>query len=65
MQSSKAVRFGGECSPPAPPSPSSVREYIMSGVYAQWLLVIPTKEVLRMRMALQLSVNAMGDEKDA
>ena len=42
----------------------SFREYTQSGLHAQWSLVAPQKDFMRLRMEIQTDLNRLGDQKD-
>ena len=42
----------------------SFREYTQSGLHAQWSLVAPQKDFMRLRMEIQTDLNKLGDRKE-
>ena len=42
----------------------SFREYSQSGLHAQWSLVAPQKDFMRLRMEIQTNLNRWGDRKE-
>ena len=42
----------------------SFREYTQSGLYAQWTLVAPQKDFIRLRMEIQTDLNTLGERRN-
>ena len=42
----------------------SFREYTQSGLHAQWSLVAPQKDFMRLRMEIQTDLNKLGERRD-
>ena len=42
----------------------SFREYTQSGLHAQWSLLAPQKEFMRLRMEIQTDLNTLGERRD-
>ena len=59
------VVFGDRKGKEAARVPLSFREYAHSGLEAQWSLAPPARDFMRLGMAMQTNINALGNKKDA